>query len=298
MKTISIPEKSLKLHFPEKLSECDSRQYIEMSELIFRYQSNEIGFDEFCVHSVYKLLKMKPKSSPFGIDDDLKFSNIAFLSEYINNFFDVTDGQQVIKQDYINNPVPEIKILTKKYFGPEDGFRDLTFGEYIDALRIFHDFHATGDIFLLYLLSGILYREKTNIICKIFSSGAKRRKPYLSENLERRAEAFKYAPFGFVYGAFLYFASFQKYLIGSSVLWSGQELDLSILFEAEKKDDIGTGNFPGIGMDSVAFTLAESGTFGTLDQVRSSNFWVVIVRMYELRKNDIERKQKENARNK
>jgi hypothetical protein len=298
MKTFSIPEKTMKFHFPEKLSECDSRQYIEMCELIFRYQSNEIGFEEFCVHSVYKLLKMKPKSSPFGIDDDLKFSNIAFLSEYVKNFFDVIDGQQVIKQDYINNPVPEIKILTKKYFGPEDGFRDLTFGEYVDALRIFHDFHATGDSFLLYLLAGILYREKTSFLNKVFSSEVKRRKPYLSENLEKRAEAFKYGPFGFIYGTFLYFASFQKYLVSSSVLWSGQELDLSILFETDKRDDIITGNFPGIGMDSVAFTLAESGTFGTLDQVRSSNFWVVIVRMYELRKNDIERKQKENARNK
>lgn len=284
----------MKFYFPENLSECDTRQYIEMCELIFRYQSNDIGFEEFKVHAVYKLLKMKPKHSPFGIDDDLKFSNIAFLAEFIPNFFDQIDGQQVIKQDYVNNPVPSIKIVTTRYFGPEDGFRDLTFGEYIDALRIFHDFHATGDKYLLYLIAAILYREKPffkRMVSPI-------RQTYNADSLDSRAEKFKYAPFGFIYGVFLFFASFQKYLVGSSVLWGGQELDLSILFDAEKKEDSSNGNFPGIGMDSVAFTLAESGTFGTLDQVRSANFWVVIVRMYELRKNDIERKQKENARNK
>jgi hypothetical protein len=40
-------------------------------------------------------------------------------------------------------------------FGPADQFRDMTFGEYRDGLRLFHDFHATGDMHILTLLTAI-----------------------------------------------------------------------------------------------------------------------------------------------
>jgi hypothetical protein len=37
---------------------------------------------------------------------------------------------------------------------------NMTFGEYIDGLRLFHDFH-TGDMELLKLLTAIFYRPKS-----------------------------------------------------------------------------------------------------------------------------------------
>ena len=50
---------------------------------------------------------------------------------------------------------------------------------------------------------------------------------------------------------------------------------------------------PGIGMDSIAFSIAESGAFGNIEQVRKTNFWQIMVRMYDLRRTDLERQKQE-----
>jgi hypothetical protein len=50
-------------------------------------------------------------------------------------------GIKVIKQ-YIHNPVRSFKPVWKTFTVLLD--RDMTFGEYRDGLRLFHDFHATG----------------------------------------------------------------------------------------------------------------------------------------------------------
>ena len=80
--------------------------------------------------------------------------------------------------------------------------------------------------------------------------------------------------------------------------WGGQELDLSILFESAKGETESATALPGIGMDSIAFTMAESGAFGDYKKLRDTNFWEIIVRMYDLRRADLERQKHEaNATN-
>jgi hypothetical protein len=68
-------------------------------------------------------------------------------SELIDDFFDINDqGIKVIKQYYIHNPVRSFKPVWKTFTVP-DQFRDMTFGEYRDGLRLFHDFHTKTCIF-------------------------------------------------------------------------------------------------------------------------------------------------------
>jgi hypothetical protein len=68
-------------------------------------------------------------------------------SELIDDFFDINDqGIKVIKQYYIHNPVRSFKPVWKTFYGP-DQFRDMTFGEYRDGPRLFHDFHTKTCIF-------------------------------------------------------------------------------------------------------------------------------------------------------
>ena len=83
-------------------------------------------------------------------------------------------------------------------------------------------------------------------------------------------------------------------------MWAGKELDLSILFDTgTKSDEPESAAMPGIGMDSVAFSMAESGVFGTLKEVDATDFWDIMVRMYDIRKSAIEQeKQTNNATNK
>ena len=52
-------------------------------------------------------------------------------------------------------------------------------------------------------------------------------------------------------------------------------------------------------MDSIMFTMAESGAFGDLQKVQKTNLWQILIRMYDIRVRDLAaQKQQENANNK
>lgn len=301
MHTIEIPEAKVKRYIPSDLSECDAQQYMDMCELIFHFQNDAIDYDEFRSHAIYKLMNMKPSDSVDNEEE--KFSNVYMLSELIDDFFDIDEkGVKTIKQYYTHNPVPSFKPLWKTYHGPADQFRDMTFGEYRDGLRLFHDFHATGDMHILTLLTAVFYRPKKSfhfIKKQLSNYDGNIRDRYNSNTLDQRATGLKNAPIGFVYGFYLLFASFQKYIVDAKILWGGQEIDFSILFESNKSEESSSNQVPGIGMDSIAFSMAESGTFGNIKEVDNTNFWEIFARMYDLRRTDLERiKHEANATNK
>lgn len=308
MHTIEIPDTNQRYYIPEDLSECDKTQYLDISELIFQYQNQIINYDEFRTHAIYRLLNMKPAKVSQDLteleleDQQIKFANIYQLSELIDSFFYVENDVKIIKQEYIHNPVPRFKPTLKTYYGPSDSFMNMTFGEYLDGMRLFHDFHATGDMTYLKLLAAVFYRPKKSFHClkkHLANYDGDIREVYNHHTIEARAKEMQLAPIGFIYGFYLLFASFQKHLIEAVITWGGQELDLSILFETSKEDSGSSDKVPGIGMDSIAFSLAASGEFGTLEKVRKIEFWIIIVRMYELRRTDLERQKNEkNASNK
>ena len=298
---IYIPEANISRYIPSELAECDAKEYINICELLYLYQSNQIAFMQFKVAAVYRLLKMKEAKHPLLptqildesiTEEDIKASNIYELTQLIDTFFEDQEGVKVIKQNYLTNPVPTIRPSLIKYHGPADNFHNLTFGEYLDALRLFNDFHSCGDPEILYLLVAILYRPAAPFHFLQKDKGDIR-EVYNSHTIEKRAKKLKYAPFGFIYGVYLLFASFQKALVEMKLNWGGKELDLSILFDSSETQDE-SNELPGIGMDALAFTMAESGAFGDYEALRLANFWQIIVRMYDMRKSDLERQKHES----
>lgn len=297
MRLLEIPEANIKLYMPETLGECDQRQYIAMSYLISQYQGGVISYDDLRVHAVYALLNMKRSKRPLLIDDEeSQLANLDVLKQLVDSFFEENEqGQKIIVQDYVHNHVPKFKVLLTTYYGPEDNLANITFGEYTDALRLFLDFHANGDVDLLYLLAAILYRKKKRFhYFKKLSNNydGDKRIVYNNHNIGARADKFKYADPGFIYGVFLFFSSFQKHITSAEVQWGGKVLDLSILFDTSDSTD---ENIPGIGMDSILFTLAESGAFGALEEVQRANMWQIFIRMYDLRKRDLDQQAKEKS---
>lgn len=295
--SIEIDGQKKVLYIPSDLSECDSRQYIEMCELILLYQSEKISYEEMRIRAVYALLNMKHSERMDVITETNTLSNIYLISELIDSFFeDNENSQKVIKQFYIHNPVPKITPLWKTHYGPSNGFSNITFGEYVDVLRLFMEFYKTGDFENLYLISAILYRRKKPFLFlrkRSNSYNGDVRVPYNSNKVEQRVKAMKSAPVGFIFGVYLLFASFQKYLTTAVLPWGDKEIDLSLLFLPQAGEESETSSdIPGIGMDSMAFSLAESGAFGNIKEVRNTALWEILVRMYDLRKRDLEEKQK------
>lgn len=286
MKHVEFPSLKIAFNIPENLAECTEKDFLTISYLVFQYLSGSIGFEEFRIHAITSLMNIRITER--YQDDEEVMANIYLLSELMSGFFEDIEEKKQLKLDFIDVKVKSIKPIFRKYYGPEDMFSDIDYGEYCEAQRFFNSFHASGNVEFLYLLTAVLYRKK-----KCFSN---KKELYNSKTLDKRVNYFKkYVSQSFIYATYLQFLAFQQYLPTAQLDWSGNVLDLSVLFEGEKSEDA----IPGIGADSMVYTLAESGMLGNADAVRRTNFWEVMVLMYELRKRDIEReKEQNNAKNK
>jgi hypothetical protein len=289
MITLEIPETKRKIYFPEDLEECNGQQYAEACMLIYRYRHENLSYEDFRVEMVYKLLNLKKGKRK--LDEEQKedmLSNIYMLSTFVDSFFEKDEeGRLIIKQYYIKNHSPVIKDAFKKWYGPADEFNDIDFGQYIDALNVYSHLEKQPESDLMYKLMAIFYRQK----------GQK----YSAQLAEKNVKHLKFIYFGRVYGFFLLFASFQNYLFSATVFYQGQELDLSILFSEKEDDTKYKSPIPGIGMLSIANQLAESGVYGPIEKVRRTNFWEIMLGLYDVRKRDLDnraQRKKEEAESK
>lgn len=287
MRTVEIPDLKLTYNIPETLGECSKKEYLSISYLIFMYLNGSVSYEEFRIHAITKLMNIKV-SEAFSEDIDIH-SNIYLLSELMSSYFeDTEDGSKKIVLDFLQIKIPSIKIGLATYYGPEESLFTLTYGEFADASRVFDEFHSSGDVHCLYLLAAILYRKR-----KPFT---KERTRYNSKKIDKAAKHFtKHTSSSFIYGVYLQFTAFRQYLPVAEIPWGGQVLNFEILFENEETSET---TIPGIGAESMVFSLAESGVFGSTENVRNTNFLEIMIHLYDLRKRDIENQKKENAKSK
>lgn len=290
MHTIEIPEANIKQNIPAELAECNTVQYINFCNLLYKKTIGEINHQTLKDQAIYFIANIKFKDKEKLKADDAAFVNLSLLSELIDTFFELDEKENlVIKQYFIHNPIEKVLGAGKYYFGPSDEFNNVSFGEYVDALSFLYDYIETKDDHFLYLLFATFYREKES---KIFSAGnfkKDKRVAYNSERTELLAEKFKHLDKGIIYGFFILFTSFQKYLTSAKIYVQGKEIDLSLLykdFTTDKKQP--ESEYPGIGMKSLLYTIAESGIFGTEKEVRKASLWEILIRMYDIRKRDFD----------
>jgi hypothetical protein len=304
MHILEFPDNQIKRYIPENLSECNASQYIFMCHLFLLYQTAQISKNQLLTESVYHLMNMKPSknktSENFNIPIIEDLIESTFFEKIYPNPENEKEYQLKLNQNYINNPVAKYKPLWKSYYGPTDGFMNLKFGEYCDALRVFLEFNKTGETKLLFDLAAILYRPKKQFHCikKHFNNyDGDVRVPYNMHQTESRAKVFSKAPIGFSYGVYLFFASMQIFISGAEVPWGDKTLDLSIIFKSDgEAPQIDAAD---IGLDSVVFAMAESGAFGDFKEVQNTSFWTIIIKMYDARIKELQtKKQYEDAESK
>jgi len=287
MRTVEIPDLNLTYNIPETLGECSKEEYLSISYLIFMYLNGSVSYEEFRIHAITKLMNIKV-SEAFSEDIDIH-SNIYLLSELMSSYFeDTEDGSKKIVLDFLQIKIPSAKIGLHTYYGPEESLFTLTYGEFADASRVFDEFHSSGDVHCLFLLAAILYRKRKLL--------TKERIRYNSKKIDKAAKHFtKHTSCSFIYGVYLQFTAFRQYLPVAEIPWGGQVLNFEILFENEETSET---TIPGIGAESMVFSLAESGVFGSTEKVRNTNFLEIMIHLYDLRKRDIENQKKENAKSK
>lgn len=274
MHEIEIPEKNKRLYMPKHLGECDNDQFAHMAFLFFQYQNKQITLEQMRYNAVYKLLNLEVSDAQNlnNIEVDKMNANIYLLSELVDSFFtSPEEGKIQLIQEFRHNPMPHIPILKGKLKGPANNFQDMSFGQYLDALDIFGNFVEDPQTDLVYDLCATLYQKGK----------------YSPKNTPGIAKLLKTNFFGYVYGSYLVFATFQQVINNSMIMIEGNLCDLSILFLKPKNYKKYT-TYPSIGMKSTAFVLAESGVFGTYEQVRNANMWDIFARMYDMKVRDLE----------
>lgn len=284
MHTIELPEIKKTLYLPENLAECNQQQFIDMAQLLMLSQTGELDYEAMRIQAVYKLLNIKRIKTD---DEDEKLSNIYLISQLIDTFFDTDEnGQKSIKLDFYECPIQSFNPYIIPIHGPKSVFNDLTFGEYLDALRLFFQFQATPDITLLKAITAILLRREYYTSSKRIS--------YNPEKVDKAIENLKYAPVGLFYGVYLWFAAFQKFISSAQIPWAGKTLNFSLLFDATGNDN--KPEHEDIGMDSIFFALAENGTFGNAKETKQTKLIEVLIKMYDMRIKELNQKANDNSK--
>lgn len=289
MHSLEFLEIEKTVYIPENLGECDRRQYLDMSKLILLYQLGDINLDEFRAHGFYALMNLEYYENPSEIAQQEKMQSVAIHSVLLDSFFTKGEDKNLhVIQDYIHNPVKTVKYKAMTFIGPKDSFDGMTYGQMEDGLGELANFTKTGDFECLLKLFAIFYLRPGERYSKI--------------DLDKRIVYFKYLDVRYVYGFYLLFVSFFNYLTKQcQVLVDGKEIDLTILFQTNESDSSEkiTLDYESIGLRSTTFQLAESGVFGTLQELRENDAFMALIRMYDLTiRNMKEEKELEAHKNK
>lgn len=271
MIAIEIPHKKKYLYMPEELAECDGQQFRDFAKLLFWAKEGKLSFRDMKIWAVYKLLNLKRSKK----QNPEKLANIIQLSSYINRFFEMDEEQNIvnIKLDFTKNHNPVYRLFWK-YYGPEDNFADVTFAQYCDGLDEYLYYSNTGDIKALRMLFCIFHLRKGETYS------------YKKARL-RSQHTLKFVDIRYLYGFYLFFSSMQTYVLGGEIDVMGNTIDLSIIY---KSDDKFESEIPGTGLRNTISDLAESQVFGPYNSVRETNMWLVLVRLYELKKKELDEK--------
>lgn len=288
MHSLEFLEIEKTVYIPENMGECDRRQYLDMSKLVLLYQLGDINLIDFRAHGLYSLMNMEFSKNELESAQTAKMENVAMCSKLLDSFFRIDeDGKMHLIQEYIHNPVKWVKYKAMTFYGPKDSFSGMTYGQMEDGLGELANFSKTGDMECLLKLFSIFYLRPGERYSKI--------------NIDKRIAFFKYLDVRYVYGFYLLFVSFFNYLTTQcQIMVDGKEIDLTILFQSGSgSSENVTIEHESIGLRSTSFQLAESGVFGTLDALRDSDAFMVLIRMYDLTvRNMREEKEMEAQKNK
>ena len=141
----------------------------------------------------------------------------------------------------------------KKLIGPQSHGADLTFGEFraaTAAMNLYTQDHMESD--LLALVATLYRRPDTQ----------GRRQPFDADRLPDYMRAAKDMPSWLQWGVYAWFAHFCEYLLSGSFVIDGNEVRFDPVF-GRREPDTPRSSAQDLGLNSILYTVAESGVFGT-----------------------------------
>jgi len=280
-------KKEIWLEYPDNWDELSRGQMIVAGRLLWMLAKKDIDVDQFRKLMVDRFIRRDYTGiEKFGnMEQKLNmWANEGQLMDTVNFFFKITKnekGQEVYEMmpAGTRNVIPELRLGTKKYYGPGDFLQGMTFAQFKDALTMANKYMETQDDDWLARLMAVCYLPR----------GEK----YRIKEAMKREKRLKRFNIGIKYACFCYIMGCMHNLRtdgdGSGIEIDGVKCRFSLIFSRRGKN-----KGAGIGLTGVLMTLAESGVFGDTEKTADTDVWDVLARLYqlELQRREMEREMK------
>lgn len=153
--------------------------------------------------------------------------------------------------------------------GPASHGADLTFGEFRYAVIMMNEYTTSQDIMYLNSLCAILYRRTDEF-------GKRRR--FSQDAIQTSISEIETVPEYIRWGIYAWFASFCKFLFTGTFVLDGCEICFAPVFGSSGNDYTPEQS---LGMNSILFSVAESGVFGTIEDVDNTQLMRVLLKLLD-----------------
>ena len=157
--------------------------------------------------------------------------------------------------------------------GPQSHGANLTFGEFraaTAAMNLYTQDHLDSD---LLALVAVLYRRP---------DGQGKRLPFCPDDLPKYMHDAKDMPRWLQWGVYAWLAYFCDYLQRGDFVIDGQPVIFAPLFDRQEKDNRpAPSSGQDLGLNSILYTVAESGVFGTADDTDRAPLLRVLLKLLD-----------------
>lgn len=195
-------------------------------------------------------------------------SLVAELADSLTWLWTDTDDGLELRYHCTANLLP----TWRKLRGPQSHGADLSFGEYRTAIGIILQYAEHPDTSLLQTLAGLLYRPAGGRSQRQPSAV---RRPYDADTPGRWQSRGATMPQWFLWGVYLWFCHFCDYLTTGVFIINHEEVSFAPIFQqsgSSRKNSTPV-------LEAIALTMAESGIFGTIDDVDHANLLRVMMKL-------------------
>lgn len=292
MNTVEIPERGIFAEYPSCWEELTDAQFAFVMQSWLKVEDGKLNIYEFLLLVLYHFLGITRSPLDQWKDARLakseieqKFANIWQLSETLHWLYreeETPEGMEaILNYNEIRNRIPELRNdAGTLLIGPAFGLTDITFGEYRAAWSSFEAFgtgrqHDDLDRFI-----AVLYRpERADYHRLKMQPGfdGVRREAFNRHLIEHYATLLKNVPFWEKQTIWLWFFNCDRFLKEEEILLGGKVVTFAELFSRRRRnEDAETLDENDLGMLSLLFMLAESGLFGSIENVERTNFLDVL----------------------
>ena len=257
------------LMFPQvwdELTEKDWRSVLQLRDRLER-ERKYVSVEDVRRETVRLLLSNRGLAAR---PNDRQYLVLVYqLAEGLDWLWEYRDDALQLVYRSTNQLLPRWKYL----LGPMSHGADLQWGEYKAAVELCSAFTESGNEDTLQLLAGLLYRRRRKD-----NKLGRERDDFDSDGYKDWSERGRQLPRWARWGIYAWFCFFCEYLQTGVFIINHNEVSFGSIFnspggssEKAQKDNLG--------LDAISIAMAESGVFGTLDDVEHAPLLKIMMKL-------------------